>query len=692
MQKNNINTETLYLVSNEAVKTITNLWSKSNKTFWRSTVHRARTSEEVSFYPTVSLRCTESLLATMDLFPEWISSGNKKQIFDEIIPRFLELNVEELKSSLNGQSEKKSNLNDFTLALFIQTFSRICKLLVDEKELYEKALIQLKIAVEKLHAHSFLKTNNNVNIIDEHPFILFHVLRAYSLSIKYIDDINTRELIAEIIKKILCNIRDVTEKLLARNELSSLNPSDNIALAFCAASLAQFNISDNSQHLIPALRLSVESQDNLGCWPMGRIVHENKDIEAPRLEISTHEVAWVMALTCWELINDDIIENNKDTVANIMSKLEKSAEYAGKSIVKISEDGIQLSGWCSDQPYNHKMIESWTSANVLQFVGILAQVREKLEIHEVLSSFSFICPRDRDWPEFLRWDTYKQSSEVNHDYPILEYLERKIITPIKNHPQNLPSPENRTVSALLFGPPGTSKTTIVKAVAESLNWPIVLLNPGHFIEGGLESIERLARSVFERLMKLSKVVVLFDECDELFRERAPLKVSEQTRGITAFVTACMLPKLQELHDRGKIVFFICTNNFESIDSAIKRGGRIDHIIGVGAPDRIARKKIIDNTIERLKSQSGFQEPKYLEAAISKLSEDSERFIRSEIVRALNSLMEKAPWSKKEVAIRQAREVISFYKGSLTITTDELSKFEEQNKKFSHILMEKKNHE
>ena len=80
-------------------------------------------------------------------------------------------------------------------------------------------------------------------------------------------------------------------------------------------------------------------------------------------------------------------------------------------------------------------------------------------------------------------------------------------------------------------------------MADGLGWPVLLLSPGNFIEEGLEFIEAQARSVFDHLLQLSRAVVVFDECDELFRDRAPIKSTEQMRGITAFVTRKHAPEI-----------------------------------------------------------------------------------------------------------------------------------------------------
>jgi SpoVK/Ycf46/Vps4 family AAA+-type ATPase len=226
-----------------------------------------------------------------------------------------------------------------------------------------------------------------------------------------------------------------------------------------------------------------------------------------------------------------------------------------------------------------------------------------------------------------------------------------------------------------------------KAVADGLGWPVILLSPGNFIEHGLEFIEAQARSVFDHLLQLSRAVVVFDECDELFRDRAPIKSTEQIRGITAFVTASMLPKLQELHDRGQVLFFVCTNNFESMDPAVKRGGRIDHIIGVGPPDLEARKKIIKSASDDLRRNKNWREPKLFQKALNELPAVTERFTRSEIQRVVRTLGSGDGWADGSKAQAAARAAAEHFKDALTIVPEEFQKFLELNKTYSHAVTE-----
>ena len=140
---------------------------------------------------------------------------------------------------------------------------------------------------------------------------------------------------------------------------------------------------------------------------------------------------------------------------------------------------------------------------------------------------------------------------------------------------------DRAVSALLFGPPGTSKTQVAKAVARELHWPLLQIDPSHFLKDGFHNIYVQAEHIFEDMIDLDGTVVLFDELDGLVKsrddDRAPLNIEAH------FLTTYMLPKLAQLHERGRIVFFMATNVQDKFDAAIKRAGRFDLLLCMGPP-------------------------------------------------------------------------------------------------------------
>lgn len=144
-------------------------------------------------------------------------------------------------------------------------------------------------------------------------------------------------------------------------------------------------------------------------------------------------------------------------------------------------------------------------------------------------------------------------------------------------------------SALLFGPPGTSKTSLAEGIAHRLGWPFIELSPSDFLRGGLEGIYHQVNEVFEDLLDLYGVVILFDEMDALVQSRdisedgAEEASSGQLDVTQKFLTTSMLPKLLKLRKKARTIFFMATNHQRAFDTAIKRTGRFDLLVRMGPP-------------------------------------------------------------------------------------------------------------
>ncbi len=160
-------------------------------------------------------------------------------------------------------------------------------------------------------------------------------------------------------------------------------------------------------------------------------------------------------------------------------------------------------------------------------------------------------------------------------------------------------------SAVLFGPPGTAKTTLCKAIAKHLGWPYLELSPSDFLEGGLEGIYTNVTNVFRDLLDLYGVVVLFDEMDALVRTRAAEtgdnaaqeEHAKQQDVTQLLLTTSLLPHLARLGEQKRCIYFMATNYIEGFDSAIIRSGRFDLLAQVGPPSSNAKLNAMDNWID-----------------------------------------------------------------------------------------------
>jgi len=601
----------------------------------------------------------------------WLTDHNLgKAIIEDVMPALLQREPEELERSSLTPAERV-----VTRSRYLATLARVCSAgtsLLGAELVARAALNVVKAAVGLLEEIELAsKTHGEL-----HPFVSYHVVRAVRASQPFLVS-NLHDKTEGLTLRIAEALRGAIERLLALKEMRLLGPSEAIALGFCAAAMGLLERPSDVPFIIPALIAALDAQDASGCWPMGRVVAEDKDLTAPRLEMPTYEIAWALADTLLALTSAHRERLNTAPLERAVARLLTAGRYAEASVIQLAGSRSPVRGWCSDHPYGSPMIESWTSATVLQSALSLLGLIDEFNHQCTLETFTVKDPRADGWPDWMRWDTYRVESEPNAARPVLQYLEHHIVAPILASPLRLPSSERRTVSIVLFGPPGTSKTTAILALADGLQWPVVMLSPGDFIMRGLELVEAQAISVFERLGRLQRAVVLFDECDELFRSRRPKESSEQMRGITAFLTASMLPKLQQLHDTGRVVFAVCTNLIESLDPAIRRSGRMDHVLGLGPPDPQCRARLLQAAAANAPARQ------FVTEASSELASVSERFLPKELLMAMEVLLAKPEWPSASAARAAAREVADKMREVLTITEEDLAQFKKEQKRYSH---------
>jgi transitional endoplasmic reticulum ATPase len=138
-------------------------------------------------------------------------------------------------------------------------------------------------------------------------------------------------------------------------------------------------------------------------------------------------------------------------------------------------------------------------------------------------------------------------------------------------------------TVMLFGPPGTGKTTFAKAVAGRLGWPFIELLPSK-LESGDESLAAELRLAMTELLQLDRAVVFIDEFDEIAaaRERNPA-----TKGVVNELLK-MIPSFRSAPGH----LLVCATNFVAdIDAAVLRPGRFDLVIPIGPPDLTARSAL-----------------------------------------------------------------------------------------------------
>ena len=61
------------------------------------------------------------------------------------------------------------------------------------------------------------------------------------------------------------------------------------------------------------------------------------------------------------------------------------------------------------------------------------------------------------------------------------------------------SRRRRKYSMILYGPPGTAKSSMAREVANALGWPMISITPSEFVAEGPGAVEARAKAIFDAL-------------------------------------------------------------------------------------------------------------------------------------------------------------------------------------------------
>jgi hypothetical protein len=276
-------------------------------------------------------------------------------------------------------------------------------------------------------------------------------------------------------------------------------------------------------------------------------------------------------------------------------------EYADSTKAKLPGGPGVITGKSYGWTSGHRIrpdIESWATASVFAYAQTLRRLIGIWTCDEALAGLNY-KRSTKSSQEAL--DTLNKRSRTWTRPDLPDTLASMFINPLyTDQPEAAIDPDRYLISdksarsVILFGPPGTGKTTLVSGIADAIGWKYIELHPSHFVSEGLPNVQHTADGIFGKLMEIDHAVILFDEIDELVRERE-LEPDQFGR----FLTTSMLPRLAELWKARKVIYFVATNHIEFFDRAITRSERFDSVVFLSPPTFDAKKteilKILDES-------------------------------------------------------------------------------------------------
>jgi len=143
---------------------------------------------------------------------------------------------------------------------------------------------------------------------------------------------------------------------------------------------------------------------------------------------------------------------------------------------------------------------------------------------------------------------------------------------------------------LLHGPPGTGKTILAKAVAQSTDASFLRVVGSEFVQKYIGEGARLVRELFELAKSKSPAIIFIDELDAIGARR----MDGATSGDREVQRTLMqiLAEMDGFDALGEVKLIAATNRLDMLDPALLRPGRFDRVTEIPLPTREAREAIL----------------------------------------------------------------------------------------------------
>jgi cell division protease FtsH len=267
-----------------------------------------------------------------------------------------------------------------------------------------------------------------------------------------------------------------------------------------------------------------------------------------------------------------LLENEKVCIATEFDKKNSSVSNKKSLAIRLLVGAVQDAGLSIE--VIRKLNPDLSISQIRDFFSSLEIEDQKislaLENAEISNPTQFSLPGRPELEQFFR----------DH---VIDYFHR-----YKEYQRMGIQPPN---GILLYGPPGTGKTYSVKKLADFLGWKVFDIDVGSVGSPYIHQTSRLIKEFFDTAAESAPSIVLMEEIDALTGSRSGSMHDHKIEEI-----AQLLRLIETASTQGVLVIGT-TNRFESMDEAIVRRGRFDHVIELGFPSTIEIQSAVENLLK-----------------------------------------------------------------------------------------------